>query len=71
MNGPNICRVSVEFSQEGNTMGTTEEYEGIEVSLEFQGTEQDGPFYVIKTNGWSFDSLDEIKKLIERTNGVL
>ena len=72
MKKPEINRVQVSFSQEGNTMGTTDNYENLEMSLEFQGDEADGCFYVIKSeNGWSFDDLSEIKELVDRCDRML
>ena len=70
---PELYGASFKFSQEGNTLGTTEEVEGLELRLEFQLGEkyQDGAFYVIKTDGWSFDNLDEIQALINRAEKVL
>lgn len=39
---PNMTKASVNFSQEGNTLGTTNDYETINISLEFQLGEEDG-----------------------------
>jgi len=68
---PEVIGVSVSFEQEGNTLGTTEEYEEINLSLEFQAGAENDPFYVIKTKGWSFDSPEEIQKLIDRASIIL
>ena len=66
-----IAGVKVKFVQEGNTLGTTQECETLELSMEFQSTEEEGPFYVIKTDGWSFDDVSEIQEIINRANSVL
>ena len=60
--------VTATFSQEGNTNGTTAEYEELEVTLESAAViDEDGHYVVLKSNtGWSFDSIDELKYLIER-----
>jgi len=71
MDKPDISRVMVEFFQEGNTLGTTGEDEVLELCLEFQGSEEAGPFYVIKTNGWSFDSLADLQVLIDRASVII
>ena len=72
MNKPEIGKVEVHFSQEGNTLGSTSEYEELDIRLEFQLSEEDGPFYVIKSEtGWSFDNIDELKALIDRVEKVL
>jgi hypothetical protein len=68
---PEIIGVHVSFEQEGNTLGTTKEYEKLSLSLEFQAGIEEGPFYVIKTKGWSFDGSEEIQKLIDRASMIL
>ena len=52
-------------------MGTTSEYEDVDIFLEFQGTKEEGPFFVIKTEGWSFDDLSELEDLINRAKKFL
>jgi len=71
MKKPEVTGVKVKFEQEGNTLGTTSEYEEIEISLEFQAAVEDEPFYVIKTEGWSFDNIGEIEELIKRAKKIL
>ena len=68
---PEISQVSVTYNQEGNSMGTTSECETIDVNLEFQLSEKDGCFVVLKTEGWSFDDPKDLIELIERTKRVL
>lgn len=54
------------FCQDGNTVGTTDEYERLEISLV---TQLPGmrPFFVLKSEtGWSFDSVADLKKLIDQ-----
>jgi hypothetical protein len=70
MDEPTLDKAEFTFSQEGNTLGTTEEYEQIKINLEFQLPEDD-PFIVIRTDGWSIDSLDDIQKLVDRAKLVL
>ena len=72
MDKPEISRVEVHFSQKGNTLGTTSDYEELDIRLEFQTSEKEGPFYVIKSEtGWSFDDIGELKELIDRVERVL
>ena len=66
-----VTGVKVSFEQDGNTLGTTDKYEDIDVSLEFPGALEEGPFFVIKTEGWSFDDLSELEDLINRAKRVL
>jgi hypothetical protein len=67
---PAIGSIKVEFVQEGNTMGTTEDYEVVTIDLEFQGVEDDS-FYVIRSNGWSFNDTEELQKLIDVASAPL
>ena len=67
MDKPCISHLSVRYCQNGNTLGTTEEVEALEVSLEWQLMEEDGPFVVIRTEGWSFDNMEELQEVVERT----
>jgi len=67
-----LSDVKAHFTQEGNTLGTTATYEELSISLKFVEGEKEGPFYVIKSEtGWSFDSLDELKALIEKVERIL
>ena len=65
-NEPELSRVTARFVQDGNTMGTTEDVESLEIALEYQLSEDDGPFFVIRTEGWSIDEPSDIAKLIRR-----
>jgi len=68
---PTINKVSVSFAQEGNTLGTTEEYEQIDINLEFQLDEDDGAFVVIKTDGWSMNEPEDLIPLVNRVKQIL
>lgn len=70
MKKPEIDRVCMKFCQEGNTLGTTEEYESLELFLEFQLPNED-PFFVIKTDGWSFDDVSELQELVDIAKKIL
>jgi hypothetical protein len=74
MEKPTLHSAKFVFSQEGNTCGTTEEYEELEIELDAPST-IDGPddcFFVIRTTtGWSMDSLDELKELIDKCKKAL
>jgi hypothetical protein len=67
---PEIGKVSVTYTQDGNTLGTTEECESITVNIEFQ-LPGDGGFTVIKTDGWSMDDPKELTELVNRTRKIL
>ena len=64
MDKPEVVKISVELVQEGNTLGTTDETEVLIVDFEYQ-MPGEIPFTVIKTEGWSFDGVDEFTKLIK------
>ena len=68
---PEICHVSVKFVQDGNTLGTTEDYETIEINLEFQSSQEEGPFIVLKTEGWSINEPEDLLSLINIAKKVL
>jgi len=69
MNKPYIGEASIKFIQDGNTLGTTEEYESITIEAEYQlpsnSKDSEGPFFVLKTEGWSIDNVADIKELID------
>lgn len=64
--------VKFEFSQEGNCVDQAE-YESIEIEMKSDlGIDRtEGCFYVIKTEQWSVDSIEDFQKLIERMEKVL
>jgi len=70
--GTNLASVTLEFTQEGNTNGTTEESETLEVSLESPlFIDTDGHYFVIRTSsGWSFDDVEELTEIINKCNEV-
>ncbi len=63
-----LSRVIFEFCQEGNTNGTTNETEELNIEIDsssFIKNEGDH-FIVLKTNtGWSFDTTKELLDLID------
>ena len=68
---PEISQVSVTYNQEGNSMGTTSDTETLIVNLEFQDSEKEGCFVVLKTEGWSVDDPKDLIELIERPKKIL
>jgi hypothetical protein len=66
--GPDISKVSFEFTQDPNTLGTTDasgcgsEYLTVECEYQLPGEE---PFFVIRTtSGWSFDDPEALLALL-------
>ena len=72
-NKPFLEKAVFTFSQEGNTNGTTSQYEELEITMESAcgSLDDDGGFYVIRTStGWSFNDLDEIKELFNQIKNI-
>jgi len=66
--GPDISRVSFEFTQDPNTLGTTDASgcgsEDLTVECEYQLPGEE-PFFVIRsTSGWSFDEPETLLALL-------
>lgn len=61
-----------EFSQEGNCVDSSDiELLTIECKSDLGIDNTEGCFYVIKTEQWSFDSIEDLQKLIDRIDKVL
>jgi hypothetical protein len=61
-----------EFSQEGNCVQGGE-FETLEIRMESSlGIDRDGgAFYILKTDGWAIDGVEDLQKLFDRINKVL
>jgi len=62
-----VSGVTIKLTQPGNTMGSTEEYEYLDISLEYQTSDPgtgDDCFIVLKTEGWSIDEPSELVTLL-------
>jgi hypothetical protein len=70
---PKLERCSFTFNQEGNGNGTTDETEILTIECESSlGIDNDeGCFYVLKTEGWSIDNLNELQELFDRIQKIL
>ena len=63
-----LNKVVFYFDQEGNTCGTTKPTEELIIEVETPHgclTDNDGGFIVLKTDGWSMNSEEELKPLID------
>ena len=67
---PKLEKCSFSFIQDGNTNGSTHECEELTIECESSlGIDNDeGCFYVLKTNGWSIDNVSDIQELFDRIN---
>jgi hypothetical protein len=65
---PKLEKCSFTFGQEGNTNGTTDEFEIITIECESSlGIDNDeGCYYVLRTEGWSIDNVNELQELFDR-----
>ena len=72
MEGIKLESASFEFSQEGNCVDK-EDYETITIECKSDlGIDNtDGCFYVIRTEQWSLDSIDDLQKLFERISKAI
>ena len=69
---PKLEKATFEFSQEGNYEDKLDvELLEIQCKASLGIDDEGGLFYVIRTEQWSFDSLDELQKLIDRINKVI
>jgi hypothetical protein len=60
------------FSQESNCVDPTDvEILTIECKSDLGIDNTEGCFYVIKTEQWSFDNLDELQKLLDRISKAI
>lgn len=74
MEKPKLEKCVFEFSQEGNTNGTTSEYEDLTISCESSlGIDNEGGcFYVLKSeSGWSIDNVNDLQELFDRIKKVI
>lgn len=71
MNKPELYSATFVFTQEGNCIdGEPENLEIVaqsDLGIDFNKE----CFYTIKTESWSFDSIEELQELIDRINKVL
>ncbi len=60
-----------EFSQEGNCVDGG--CESLEIRMESSlGIDRDGgAFYILKTEGWAIEGVEDLQKLFDRINKVL
>lgn len=62
---PELISASFTFGQEGNTEGTTSDYE--EITIEYQNPfDLHHGFFVLRTEGWSIDNAAELAELLDR-----
>lgn len=71
-NKPMLESASFKFEQTGNCRDTAKfETLTIECKSEVGIDRTDGCFYVIKTEQWSFDSIKELKEIVDRIDKAI
>lgn len=68
MSKPKLEKVTFEFSQEANCVSTNDGCEILTIDCESSlGIDNDqGCFYVLKTEGWAVDSVQDLQNLFDR-----
>jgi hypothetical protein len=66
-------RATFEFSQDGNCISSSDQYESLTIECESSlGIDRDeGCFYVLKTEKWSIEDEQDLKKLFDRIQKVI
>jgi hypothetical protein len=66
-------RATFEFSQDGNCISSSDQYESLIIECESSlGIDRDeGCFYVLKTEKWSIEDEQDLKKLFDRIQKVI
>ena len=66
-------RATFEFSQDGNCLSSSDQYESLTIECESSlGIDRDeGCFYVLKTEKWSIEDEQDLKKLFDRIQKVI
>lgn len=71
--GTLLERATFEFSQEGNCLSSSDEYEFLTIECESSlGIDRDDDcFFVLKTEKWSVNSAEELEKLFDKIRRVV
>ena len=71
-NKPILERASFEFTQEANCI-SRDEFESLKIDFESSlGLDRDGGgFFVLKTKGWSIDSVEALQELFDRIEKIV
>lgn len=70
---PILERATFEFSQEANCLSNSDEFESLTIECESDlGIDRNECcFYVLKTEQWSIDNEQDLKKLFDRIKKVI
>ena len=65
---PELGKARFHFTQEGNTEGSTSGIE--EITIDYEVVADEGGFFVLRTEGWSVDSVEELEELFNRIRKI-
>lgn len=73
MEKPRLEKATFNFTQEGNCAGSTQDIETLTIDFESSlglDLDEDG-YFVLKTDGWSVDSVEDLQEMFDRIKGIL
>lgn len=65
LNGIKVSRVIFELVQDGNTLGTTSDWEELKIVCEYQLPGEDRFFTLASDKGWSINNSNQLKEIID------
>ena len=70
---PILEKATFEFSQEANCLSNSDEFESLTIECESDlGIDRyEGCFYILKTEKWSIDNEQDLKKLFDRIQKII
>lgn len=68
---PTLERATFTFTQDGNCIDGGDEQLVIRCESDLGIDRGGGCFYVLETEGWAIESVDELQKLFDRINKVI
>ena len=73
MEKPTLERMEFEFSQDGNCISGSDDSEFITITCENDlGIDRgDGCFFILKTEKWSIDGVEDLEELFNRIRKVI
>lgn len=71
MEKPKLYDAKFEFNQEANCLSNEDETLEIRCVADLGIDNSGNCFYILKTEGWSIDNLDELKELFDRIHKTL
>ena len=73
MEKPRLEKATFTFTQQGNCIGSTQDTEVLTIDFESSlglDFDEDG-YFVLKTDGWSVDDVEDLQEMFDRIKGIL